>query len=163
MKTLVATVAIGLLLAFGTIAIADHHEGKAWFDVEKCALCKHMGDHQKMMSAMKWEVHPTKQGMISIAMVPEEHQAEMKKLHQQIEAEVTKLESGQEMQLCGFCDSYGELMAKGAEEQQIETSFGMVTLVTSDDPETAVAIQKHAKRAMKEYQAIKDAMEKSGE
>jgi hypothetical protein len=76
--------------------------------------------------------------------------------HQDLKMKDTgeQLKSGKKMELCGFCNSYGKLMDAGAKEQEIETAFGMINLLTSDNPEVAEEIKKHAKCTKREYKAM---------
>lgn len=159
-KTIVALFAFACL---STVAIADHHEGGSWFDMEKCGMCKHMAGHQELMMSMKWETHLIDNGMMSIATIPDQHKATMESVHQKMKAAAEQLKAGKEMHLCGFCDSYGKLMDAGAKEQEIETEFGMVALLTSDQPELADKIKKHAKRTQREYKAMLQAAAAAGQ
>lgn len=154
MKVTFVTGAIVALTCLATVAIADHHKGSQWFDLENCAMCKHMASHADMMAEMKWETHVIDNGMLSVAMIPEKHQATMKEVNAKMKAVGDELQAGKELHLCGFCNSYGGLMESGAKEQQVETSFGMIAMLTSDDPEVVKKIHGHAKRTIAEYDAM---------
>ena len=69
------------MLFVGTPAHGDHHnEGVqrvgAWFDAHECAICKHLGEKPELMQAMRWETHLLKNGMMMVAVAPEELRAE---------------------------------------------------------------------------------------
>lgn len=75
-----------------------------------------------------------------------------------MEAAGEELAAGKSMDLCGFCSSYDKLKKAGAKEQQIKTEFGMIGMVTSDDPDVVKQIHSHADRTIKEFEAMKKLM-----
>ena len=81
----------------------------------------------------------------------------MDSVHKQLEGVVADLENGKQMPLCGFCTSYGKLKMAGAKDEQVETDFGMIGLLTSDDPDIVKQIHAHADRTVKEFAAFKAA------
>ena len=69
-----------------------------WFDMENCAICKHMAEHQHMMMDIKWEAKPITKGMLMVAVVPEKHQATMKEAHKNMMKTIARLKQGEEME-----------------------------------------------------------------
>jgi hypothetical protein len=149
MKTLVCSIVAALFVVAGSL-IADDK----WFDMEKCAICKCLAKHQELMTDVKWEVHPITDGMIMVAVVPEELKDTMKAAHEEMEAAVKRLEKGETMELCGFCKSFGALKKAGAKEQKIEIAAGSITLVTSDDPAVVKLIHEHAKKTQEAHKKM---------
>ena len=126
-----------------------------WFDMENCAICKHMAEHAHIMPDIKWEMTATEKGMITVAVIPEKHQAIMKDAHKKMKKTIAKLEAGEKMDLCGFCTSYGSLKEAGANIEEFETDGGiMITLVTAERPELIEKIHQHAKKSMEEHKKM---------
>ena len=145
----VASLALAVCMAMvidSTQLLADE-----WFDMKNCAVCKSMGEHMDIMQHIKWETHLVNTGMMSVSIIPAEYQAVMKEAHEKMEATIEKLKSGEQMHLCGFCESYRKLMAQGAKSEDFETDAGHVSLLTSTDPQVVAQIHDHAKKTMAEY------------
>ena len=154
---------IAMLFMACTLAVGDHHkqgsdkkegsgikEGSGhkqaaeakWFDLENCAVCKPMHENQELMHSMLWESHRLEDGMMMTAEIPAEKQEEFAsccKMMKQV-AET----AGPDTPMCGFCASLGAIKKAGARVQEINTGFGKVTLVTSDNLELVKMIQEHA-------------------
>lgn len=172
MKKFIPPVAMSaVVLAVAAFAVADHHlagEKPAgdkidFFDVEKCAICKCMGEHKDLMTEVKWETHLIENGMLMMAVVPEHLQEKMNDCCKEMEETAMKVMSGQkEGQICGFCEGYGKLMAAGANQQEIETAAGRITLLTSDDAETVKKIQEHGKKSQEAAKKMEEEMTKVG-
>lgn len=158
MKRLLWTAAATMVLL--TPAVADHHKEKSWLDLEKCDICKCMGEHMDVMQQVTWETHKIDNGMLSASVIPKKHRTLMDKLHVKMESAGEELASGKSMELCGFCNSYDKLKKAGAKEQQVKTEFGMIGMLTSDDPEVVKQIHSHADRTIKEFEAMKKLMGK---
>jgi hypothetical protein len=151
---------LGVVALLLTTAVADHHKETPWLDLQNCEICKCMGEDMEMMQHVTWETHKIDNGMLSASVIPEQYQAKMDELHKQMHAQGEKLQSGEKMALCGFCESWGELMKAGAKEQQIKTDFGMIGMLTSDDPQLVKKIHAHADRTIKEFAAYQEAAAK---
>ena len=136
-------------------------EKKPWLDLQNCSICKHMGDHMDMMEHTTWETHKIANGMLSASVIPKKYRARMDEVHKKMMTVVAQLEDGKEMPLCGFCTSYGELRSEGAKSEEIETDFGMISMLTSDNPEVVTKIHVHADRTVKEFKAYLEAQEKA--
>ena len=145
----------GLLVAiFGWSGSATSEEQQKWLDLKNCAICQHMGEHEELMKSMKWETHLIKNGMMSVAIIPDAHKKTMQAAHKAMEKTIERLESGEPMELCGFCSSYGQLMKSGATTEDIDTTMGKISLLTSTDQRVVKAIHKHAEKTIKEYKKI---------
>ncbi len=140
---------------------ASHEADVAWFDLEHCPICKCMSSQKGLMESMKWETHVIDNGMISVSTIPADKKEAMAKCKKEMTAVLDKLKSGEKMELCGFCNSYGALVELGAKAQEIDTENGMISLLTSDKPEVVKKIQEHAKTTIKEYAALLAAEKKT--
>ena len=150
MKNLTNFAVIVVVLAVGSYVWADHHES-SWFDGANCDLCKSMVHHEDLMHSMKWETHKIKDGMLMTTSVPERHLKTFRDMCDKREEIENKHIAGAKPQgLCGFCDSMGKLLAKGANLQKIDTQDGRITLVTAKDPATVKMIHQHAERTQDE-------------
>lgn len=157
MKPLLSISAVAALMLFvGTPAHGDHHnEGVqrvgAWFDAHECAICKHLGEKPELMQAMRWETHLLKNGMMMVAVAPEELRAEYAACCKSMKNASEEIADGAEAEsICGYCDSFTELVHDGAVLQELVTAVGSVTLVTSDNPSMVEKIHVHAKRTQEE-------------
>lgn len=163
MKRFANTAVALVVIAMGTWALADHHEGdhteEPWFDMQKCACCKHMGENMDMMKDIKWENHTLENGGMMTAVIPDEHKKRWDAVCKKMEATIEDMESGEEMPTCNFCKSYMKLMEAGANIEEVETGFGMVTLITSDKADVVDMIHKHIKRTQKESEKMEKMME----
>ena len=138
-----------LIAGIAGLAAPTLAEERPWIDMQGCSICKHMGEHMDIMSEVTWETHKTAQGMLSASVVPKKHKAKMDQMHEKMMEVASNMEA--EMPLCGFCHSYAELQAAGAKSEEIKTDFGMISLMTSDDPELVKKIHEHADRTVAEY------------
>lgn len=166
MKKLLGFACVVAIVAFAGFTLGDDKEKKAdakksdekseiaWFDLHKCAICSCMKDHEQVMYDMKWETHLIDNGMISISHIPKKHRKAMDEAQKKMEGVIAKLGAGEQLDLCGFCVSMGDLMGAGAKNTDIKTSFGMVSLMTADDDETVKKIQAFAKQTQKEYKRV---------
>lgn len=123
----------------------------AWFDVDHCAMCGCMADHKEEMYAMKWEIHQIDNGMLSVTVIPRKLRKVVDEAHAKMAKVIARLEGGEQLELCGFCVSMGDLMAAGADHKDFETGLGIVSLTTSDDPKVVEKIHKHAKASQEAY------------
>ena len=137
-----------LLLA---VAVGNAGEKAAWFDLEGCDVCRGMSSQEGLMEHMQWENHVIKNGVLSVTVVDPAYQAAYERAEKHMGEMGAKLAAGEELQLCGFCSSMGNLMMKGAQRETVKTAAGLITLVTSNDPQVAEAIRKHGQHTIDEY------------
>lgn len=157
MKTFRNLSVAALAVVVGSLAWADHHESGEtgpWFDMEKCACCKHMGENMDMMMDLQWENHLIKDGGMMTAVIPEQHKKRWDALCEKMKDVEGELAQGKQLPMCNFCQSYGKLMEAGANMEEIKTGFGSVTLITSDKPEVVDMIHKHIKRTQDEHKKM---------
>ena len=146
---LYAVTALVLVIPVGAVA------GETpWFDLEGCAMCKNMVAEEGLMEHMEWENFVVTNGMMSITVVDPDYEEAFERSMAAMEATGMKMMSGEEMYLCGFCQSYGSLHMAGATVENIDTKFGSVSLVTSDDPALVKMIQAHAETTISEYEKM---------
>ena len=125
-----------------------------WFDMHKCEVCKPMASNMHLMGEIKWETHMIPNGFLSITVIPAEHKETMDKAHEEMMAVIKRAENGEEMALCGHCQSWGKLLAAGANKLELDTVGGQITLLTSDNPEVVKKIQAHAQRSLDEFKKM---------
>jgi hypothetical protein len=128
-----------LVLAMATMVAAEE---KAWFDFENCDMCKNFADPPEMMKSMTWEQHKIEAGYMSVSTVPAEFLDAYRAANAKCEALGEKLKAGEPANMCGSCDAFGMLMAKGAKLEQVELSNGGIMLMTAGD--AAVVTEMHA-------------------
>ncbi len=162
--SMLGLLAIGVTL--GTFAWADHHEGDhnhGFFDAAACDICKPWAENPQLMMGTKWETHTTKSGMLMVATAPAGQMEKFSEVCKKMDATVAKISSGEEPKgLCGFCEAMGGLMQSGAKMEKVETAFGNITLVTSDNPQTVSKIHAVAKQAQAEAEKMEAMMKKAG-
>ncbi|MDX1387833.1 MAG: hypothetical protein R3344_01505 [Acidobacteriota bacterium] len=130
----------------------------AWFDPENCSICKNMAAEEGLMEHTKWETYMISNGAMSVMVVDPAYAEKMERASKGMEATIAKLESGEQLPLCGFCMSYGNLMMNGAEREEFMTEWGThISLMTSDNPELVEAIQAHFEKTIVEYAKFMEA------
>ena len=139
------------ILAAFAVPLAAAPGTTPWFDLENCSMCKGMMAEEGLMENMEWENHLTKEGMISITVVAAGYEEAFERSMKHMEATGEKLKTGEEMYLCGFCQSYGGLHMAGANFENIKTKAGSIGLVTSHDPEVVAKIHAHGQKTIDEY------------
>jgi hypothetical protein len=126
-------------------------EEKSWFDLENCGMCKALVQEPDLMPHMTWENHLIATGVMSVTTVEAEYAEAYQRACAGMDAAAQKLQAGEPMQLCNFCQSAGALMMQGAQMEQFETEGGTVMLMTATDPEVIKKIHKHGQRTIDEY------------
>ena len=149
MKTLKATV---LFLALAATAFA----GDAWLDLENCDMCKNMMTDAELFEAMTWETHVLKNGLLEVTTYPAAMEDRFDQLMEKMEKSGARVMAGEKLEMCGMCRSYGAMMMKGVDMDQVETEGGMVTVISSRDPVVVSMIQKHAQTTIDEFAAWKE-------
>ena len=135
-------------------SLVNAQESTGWFDLDNCAICKNMSDVEDLLPNIEWENHKIPNGMLSISVVPEEYKEKMDKAHEGMEATIERLKSGEAMELCGFCTSYGALMEAGAESTELKTVGGDISMITSNDPTVVEKIHAHAEKTIEEFKEM---------
>ncbi len=141
-----------MVLAAVAVALPMPADEEPWFDLTNCAMCKNLAAEEGLMDSMKWEVHKIDNGMLSVAVIPAEHQAAFARAGEKMEAVVGKMQQGEQLPLCGFCKSYGNLAMHGAKSEEIHTKAGHISLTTSSDAKVVAMIHAHADRTNAEYE-----------
>ena len=150
-------VMFGLLVSTSLCAVAivqeeEKQETEAvWFDMDNCAICKNMASMKHDMHKIEWESHMLDDGMITVAKVPDDMKAAMEKAEAGVQQTVAKLEQGEQLEMCGYCQNYGKLMGMGAKFKDIKTMGVNISVVTSCEPDVVKEIQAMGKRAKIEH------------
>ena len=140
-----------LMLALPLAAVAGVPGEGPWFDLENCDMCKNMSSEEGLMEAMTWENHLTADGMMSVTVVAPGHEESYQRAMANMQKASEKMMAGEDMNLCGFCQSYGALHMAGANFELFETAAGEVSLVSSRDPAVIEQIHAHGQRTIDEY------------
>ena len=126
----------------------------AWFDMDTCSICRSFAAEEGLMDHMEWDAQLISNGMFTIAMVQPEYREAFARAAEKMQAVISKLESGEQMHLCGFCMSYGSLMQAGAKVEEFDTKAGHVSLITSSNPEVVTLIHAHGQRTLDEAEKM---------
>jgi hypothetical protein len=137
-----------------TAPLAVGGDEECWFDLENCAMCKHMLAEEGLMDHMEWETYVITDGMLSVTRIAPGYEEAFERAMDNMEKTGKQLQTGQQMYLCGHCQSYGALHMAGAIFELVETSIGSIDLMTSSDPAVVGMIQTHAQRTIDEYDAM---------
>lgn len=127
---------------------------ECWFDLENCSMCNHLLAEEGLMDNMEWENHVIASGMLSVTRVAPDYEEAYERAMYNMEQTGKQLMTGQQMYLCGFCQSYGALHMAGAQFEIVEAGAGHIDLMTSSDPAVAEMIRVHAQRTIDEYNAM---------
>ena len=146
-------VAVCCLLAVAGLAGLVTAEEQVWFDVGNCAFCKHLGQEKGMLQNLRWETHLIEKGALTITQVPDEYKEAFDRAQEHMQDTAAKMQAGETMHVCGFCQSHGELMMAGINIESIDSDVVIVTLMTSDDEELVARIHAHAEKTMAAYKA----------
>ncbi|MFH2049110.1 MAG: hypothetical protein ABIJ12_06660 [bacterium] len=163
MKKLVL-LAMAMLLCFAFVSFAGDDEGQVgqdmamadapWFDMPNCDFCKNLIKDENLLKNMTWENHEIHNGFVSITTVKPEFKAAymeamgaMMQLGNDMETGKVKPE---EVKMCNYCKNYGMLMEAGAKFDYVMGDAAIVTVVTSDNPETLEKIKKFNERSIME-------------
>ena len=152
----------GFVISTGILGVVaaqddkDKDQGKeiAWFDMERCEVCKNFAPMKDTMHRIKWENHMLDNGMISVSVVPEDMKADMAKAQANIQSTVARLTQGEQLDMCGHCQFMGKMMQMGAKFKQLQTVGVDITLVTSSDAEVVKEIQTFAKKSQVEHEKM---------
>jgi hypothetical protein len=140
-----------LALAAWNMPAAAATDETPWFDLENCAMCKHMSAEEGLMENMHWENHLTADGMMSVTVVAPGYEKAFDKSMKNMMATGEKLKTGNDPNLCGFCRSFGDLQKAGATSEYFDTEAGHINLVTSRDPAVIEKIHAHGQKTIDEY------------
>ena len=162
MKNVTILALFAVALAVGSLAWAEHHGDEhhsGWFDSEACEICSPMAEHPELMTEMQWETHKIANGMLMVALIPDQHKETFAGLCTMMKQKSEEIVSrGKSASLCGFCESFHQLTEAGAKEEKVETEFGNITLVTAAEPATVSMIHQHAERTQEEAKKMAEMM-----
>ncbi len=144
---LITVIIISLPVAFAA-------QEETWFDLENCSMCKNMSDEEGLMENMEWANYLTKDGMMSVTVVAEGYEKAYKRSMKNMQATGQKLMAGEDLYMCGFCQSYGALHMAGVNFENFETDAGYINLATSHDPAVVEKIHAHGQRTIDEYEKM---------
>jgi hypothetical protein len=144
-----ASILVALALVFWALpAVAQE---KPWFDMQNCDFCKFLVKDSNLLKNMLWEHHDLSNGLLVVTAVKPESKA----AYEEAMAGMAKM--GEEMakgktdvKMCGHCEYFGKLMMSGVKIENIATSVGDITLMTTDNPETLKMICEYGRRNKEE-------------
>lgn len=149
-RKMIALCTVALFVAGAAVA-----GDMAWFDMDNCAMCKGISSHPEMMESITWEQHNISNGVVAVTTVEMKYMDEYRKAHAMMGETVKRLQEGEKMELCGSCTALGACMAKGVNQEYVETTHGDVWIVTSEKAEVVAELQNWAKRNTEEMAKMK--------
>ena len=154
MRMMRFAVMVGLVTALTlSVGVAGPEETN-WFDAKNCAMCKNLGAEEGLLENMRWETHKISNGMLSVAVIPEEYEEKFARAAANMNKVAKEMQGGTTPHLCGFCTNYGMLMMSGATAEELHTDAGHISLVTASDSEVIEKIHKHADKTVAEYKKM---------
>ncbi len=130
------------------------HPESAWLDIMTCEICKNMSAQEGLIESMTWETHVIPTGMMHFTVVPDKMRPKLDVAEKGMKQTIAEITQGQQKKCCGYCAGMSKLMAAGAQQTEIRTEGGDVSLVTSKDPAVIAKIQAHAKKTKEEFAKI---------
>jgi hypothetical protein len=118
----------------------------AWFDMEKCDMCKSISKNPVMMKNITWEQANISNGIVCVTTMPTEYVQTYRDAHEGMMQTAARMQKGEQMNLCGSCTALGGIMTKMPHQEYAQTSTGDVWILTSDKPEVVTELQAWAKR-----------------
>jgi hypothetical protein len=149
MRNLTAYLLIGAVVLFAASTLTIAGEG-SWFDMENCAFCKNLMEPPDMLQHANWEHHNISNGIVSVVTVDKKYIKDWRAAEAKMEEMGKKMEKGEQVKMCNACMAMGKLMMMGAKWENVNTTHGGVSLMTSDKPETVKEIQAWGKKTMDE-------------
>jgi hypothetical protein len=143
---LVLVAAAGLALSG---AVADAEE-KTWFDTEKCAFCRQVGQQAGLLESMKTEYHDARTGIISVAYVGDDHWDEFGKARQGMQKVAEEMQSGTMPYMCGHCETLGSFYGRGVQIESIRSEKCILSLYSSADSGMVAELQAFGRRCAAE-------------
>jgi hypothetical protein len=119
---------------------------KPWFDMENCAFCSNLIEDPKLLDNMVWEHHEISNGIVTVTTIKPEFLESYRKASAAMDAVGKRIAAGEQVPMCGMCQSMGSFFMKGAKMDYVETSVGDVMLLTSSDSTVVAEIKAWAKR-----------------
>jgi len=147
MKAVRIAMALAVVVAIAAYVVAQE---KPWFDMKNCAMCSTLASKPGLLEAMTWDHYPIANGLMTVSSCPEQFKATMNQAMTEMGKVQEKIKAGEKVYLDGYCTTYGELMAAGAKVENVHTSMGDVTLMTSNDPKVVAKIHEFGQRTIDE-------------
>ena len=122
-----------------------------WFDMKNCEICKGMVAEEGLMENMTWESHVISTGMMAVTTVAADYHEAYKRAKTHMHEAIEKAVSGEKVNMCAACTSFGELHMAGVKFEHFDTESGEIMVATSTDPKLIEKIQAHAKRSIDEF------------
>jgi hypothetical protein len=155
-----SVLAICTLLILMTAMPALSGDDAPFFDLENCAMCQNLMADPNLMAGLGWENHNVAGGMMTVTTFQTEAaMIAYAKAEAAMEAVAAQLMAGEDLYLCGFCQTAMGLMAEGAQREVVPFEGGVVTLMTASDPETIQHIHSYCETINMELQAMEAGME----
>jgi hypothetical protein len=145
-----ATIIIGMAAVLLVAAAVVGQDEAPWFDMENCGFCKFLLEDPELLPNITWEHYHISNGAVSVTTVKEGFKESLAKAMAQMDEVGKKMKAGEEVPMCGMCQAWSGLMAKGAKFEVVETIHGDVVLTTGDTPELIAEIQAFATRTTEE-------------
>ncbi len=144
MRITLSVFLLGLVVALG-LSVAGE------VDSHNCDVCKPMTTEPDLMQNIRWDSKEIAAGMIYITTVAPDYEEAYTRAHAEMMKAVKRLEAGEQMELCPFCQSMGRLAAAGAQIENVAVAGAHVMVITSSKPEVIDKIHAHAKWVKDEF------------
>lgn len=162
MKRSITFALVMAMMAATSFAVAQEEKTEtaqlAWFDMDNCDVCKSMAQHKDMIPYIKWETHLLDNGALSVSVIPEKFKATMSEAKKDMKKAIARLEAGEKLKCCGYCNSYGTLIGSGAKITEISTAAGDLVMLTSDNEDVVKKIHAHANKTIAEHKKMMEQM-----
>jgi len=153
----VLTMCFATLLLLSAAGWAQDAEEKPWFDLENCGFCKHLMDDPGLLDHCTWENHNIENGMMSVTTVDKEFLPSYRAAAMKMKETSEKMEKGEMVPMCGMCTAMGSLMMKGAKWEYVETQYGDVQIMTSDNEEVVQELHAFTDKTNAELAKMEEA------
>jgi hypothetical protein len=148
-----AAVAMVAVLA-APLAMAGGGVSSDWFDMEKCQICAPMMAEKGLIDHVHWHDHSFATGMVMACSVDPGHEEAFKRSGEKMQAVIARYMNGEEMFVCGHCNSMKELAQAGAKIEDLMAADSYLTVVSATDPRVIEKIHAHAERSNAEMEKM---------
>lgn len=123
---------------------------KPWLDMANCDFCKPWME-TGLMKEMTHEQVPISNGVLCLSSVPEARMADYKKTSALMNEIGNKAAKGEQVKMCGSCETMGSFFMRGAKMEEAWTKTGSAMLITSSDSTVVADIHKWVKKNDEEF------------
>lgn len=142
---------IALLIAVVLCSGVMVAQEKPWFDTQNCAFCKLFAAEPGLLDHMTNEYHNISDGMLSITHIDKGYDDAFKRAQSGIGKIVQEMQTGKmPAYVCPHCSMIGQFTMMGVKQEQVNSSYGIITLYQSSDSVMVAKVQDFGKRSAEE-------------